>query len=467
MTLRRTATNWILALLALALAAAGCGGAETDDGAERVVDEPTEDTTEDASEDPNEDAGEDPTGGPAVPPAEDGAEPPVERTASFRGVSADTITIGVTAIDWDTLAEFGVLFGRTNSGDLWRAALEAINDRGGIHGRTIEVLVEEYLPIGSQGYDDACNRLTQDEEVFLIVGQALEDHVLCAIEVNETAAVTVAGMADPILERARAPYATLWASFESQAENLVALVEETGVLEGATIGVSGSADVGVVEYRTIVEAFESAGYDVVEGLTAANDDDVAETSRDMTLAFERFRSEGVDFTVSTTGVPLEIFNAQQAGYDAGQWLLTVVIDGSSLDDAGVDHEYLDGALAIVNTPVGTDHQEQMGDDPAVAACVDGLERRTDHPLPYELGLETNDLAIALYACAIADIVEAAMLAAGPDLTHDSFQAGLESIGDIDLAGYFEASLTPGDLGAAKGLRLARFDADTGAWVLQD
>lgn len=456
--MRRAITNWILGLLALALLAGACGTSASPDGAERVV-EPDPATDTDAGDTATEDEPTDDAAG-------DEADP-IELTASYKGVTAETISIGVTAIDWDTLAEFGVLFGRSNSGDLWQAALEAINDRGGIHGRTIEVLVEEFLPVGSESFDESCNRLTQDEEVFLIVGQALEDHVLCAVEVNETAAVTVAGMADPILDRARAPYATLWASFETQAENLVALVEDAGVLDGATIGISGSADVGVVEYQTIVDAFRAAGYDVVEGLSAANDGDIPETSRAMALAFERFRDAGVDFTVSTTGVPLEIFTAQDAGYDPGQWLLTIVLDDSSLSEAGVDADYVDGALAIVNSPVSTDRQPSMGDDPAVAACIDGLEERAGRELPYELGLEISDLAIALYACAIADIVETAMLAAGPNLTYDTFQAGLESIGDIDLAGYFESSLDAGDLGAAKGLRLARFDADTGAWELLD
>jgi ABC-type branched-subunit amino acid transport system substrate-binding protein len=446
----RTLIPRILGIAVLALTGAACGSTPTptaeDGAASRVVDAPATTST---------------TSGTATDTS------PAPLTASFRGVTPDVIKVGITAVDWDTLAEIGIDFGRTNSLDLWTAALEDINARGGIHGRRLEIHGTEFLPVGSTSFDEACVELTQDEEVFVVIGQALEDQVLCLIELNSTAAVVVAGMADPILTRSRAPYATLWAAYETQAANLVALVETQGVLDGATIGVVGSIDVGVIEYQTIVDAFRAAGYEVVEGLIGDNDRDLAETARDQALVYERMKEAGVDFTVSTTGVPLEIFNAQSENYETDQWLLTVVMSSSGLTEAGVGLDYLDGALAVVNTPIATSSQPGLGSDPAVAACVDMLEAGSGHDLFYELDVETNDLASGLYACAITDILEAALTAAGPELTNDAFADALGSIGPIDLAGYFDASLSPDDLGAAKGLRLARFNATTGAWELLD
>jgi len=444
----------VVSLVVLALLGAACGSSDTsapgaEPAASRVVDDQ-----------PNGEASDDEA-------TVTTSTLPAELTASFRGVTPEAIKVGITAVDWDTLAAIGVDFGRTNSLDLWEAALEDINTRGGIHGRMLEIHGTEFLPVGDTSFDEACVELTQDEEVFVVVGQALEDQVLCLIELESTAAVVVAGMADPILERSNAPYATLWAAFEDQAANLVSLVQSQGVLDGATIGVVGSVDVGVIEYQTIVGAFRMAGYEVVEGLVGDNDSDLAETARDQAIVYERMKEAGVDFTVSTTGVPLEIFNAQSEGYQTDQWLLTVVMTPSGLIGAGVDLAYLDGALAIVNTPIGTAAQPTMGEDPAVAACVERLDAGSDHELFFELDVETNDLASGLYACAIADILEAALLGAGPDLTNESFGAALDSIGDIDLAGYFGASLTEDGLGAAKELRLARFNAAAAAWELVD
>ena len=378
------------ALLAVTLLAAACSETESSPGGDQAAAREVEMVQpESTHEQPD-----------AVPTT----EAPTELTASYRGVTPEVIKVGITAVDWDSLAAVGVDFGRTNSLDLWEAALEDINSRGGINGRMLELHGREFLPLGSTSFDEACVQLTQDEEVFVVVGQALEDQVLCITEIEETAAVVVAGMADEILARSRAPYATLWAGFETQAENLVALVEAEGVLDGATIGVVGSLDVGVIEYQTIVDTFRIAGYDVVEGLIGANDVDLNETARDQAIVYERMKDAGVDFTVSTTGVPLEIFNAQAENYESDQWLLTVVMTPSGLVDAGVDLDYLDGALAIVNTPVATTSQPDMGQDPAVAACVEMLEAGSGHDLFYELDVETNDLTTGLYACAIARIL---------------------------------------------------------------
>jgi ABC-type branched-subunit amino acid transport system substrate-binding protein len=439
-------------LLVVALFAAAC--AETDT---------TDETGPTTSGAPTTAAATTPsTAGAATAPSTTSTAPP-PLTASFRGVTADTIRVGITAVDWDTLAAAGVRFGRTNSADLYEAALESINDRGGINGRMLEIYPEYFLPLGSTEFDAACSRLTDDNEVFVVIGQALDDQVLCFVELNDTAAIMVSGMVDSLAARADAPYATLWASLEQQAASLVDVVESAGVLDGATIGVIGSADVGVLEYRTIVDGFKNAGYEVVEGLIGDNETDLAETARDQAVIYERMRTAGVDFTVSTTGVPLEIANAADAGYQSDQWLLTVVMTSQGLADAGVDLDYLDGALAVVNTPIGTAAQPELADDPDVAACIDDLEARAGRELPFDLGLETSDLTTGLYACALAAILEAGLRGAGPELTNDTFLRGLESIGPIELPGYFEASLGPGDLGAAKGLRLVRFDASTGAW----
>ncbi|MFT5202912.1 MAG: hypothetical protein ACI9C1_002309 [Candidatus Aldehydirespiratoraceae bacterium] len=392
---------------------------------------------------------------------------PIRNSASFRGVTADTISVGVMAVEWETLAAVGVDFGRSNSADLWEAALTAINDRGGVHGRQLVVHSEYYLPVGSASFDESCVRLTEDKEIFVVVGLQLESMALCFTELHNTASIAVAGLADPLIERSTAPFATLWASSATQSANTVSLAEQAGLLDDVTIGVSGATALGDLDFYSLVDAFAEAGHEVIEGLIGDTGNDIEATGRAQDVVFERMRDAGVDLTVATTGVPLEIFNAQSAGYSTDRWLLTVMLEPNALVEAGIDLQYLDGAYAIVNTAVGTTAQPAMADDPGVAQCLADLAAGSGRTVTTELGLAVNDITVALYACGIADLLEAALDAAGPELTNDSLQLGLESIGEIDLPGYFDARLEPGNLGAARGLLLARFDADAAVWELVD
>ena len=391
-------------------------------------------------------------------------EPP-ELTASFRGVTPEVIRVGITSFDWDRLAELGVKLGRTTSTDIYVAALEAINDRGGIGGRMLELYPVTYLPVGTAEAEAACVELTEDHEVFLVVGDAIGDEILCVTDLHETAALMTAGMTEERAERAQAPYASVSAGTEERADAFVAAMDEQGLLEGRTIGVAGSADVSVTTFDSTVQALEDAGYEPVDGLSGDNNEDLVASAQESDVFYERFRVEGVNTTVETTGVPLAFSNAIGAGYETEQWLLAIptAISGRTLAEVGVDPFYLDGAYSTAATPIGTSLQPALAEDPALADCVADIEARTGRVVSYALDEEVNDLSAVLSGCAVAIILEAAILNAGPDLTNDSLLAGLEAIGEIELPGYFGAALGPGDLSAASEFLTVSFNAASGTW----
>ncbi len=438
-------------LTALCLLAAACG----DDADETAAPTSTAaDTTTTGAAEPDE--------------AATTTTEPVELTASFRGVTPETIKVGILTYDFDGLAALGVNFGLSNAGDLYLAAIESVNDRGGVHGRMLEPVLKEFLPVqGTAPVDAVCVELTEDEMVFVVIGTTLQEQILCFTELNETAAIVTSGITEERQAKAKAPYATVVDTAEGRAARFAEIMEATGVFDDATVGVTGAVDVSLTGYESVLEALRGIGIDPIEGLIGGNADDLSASAREQALIYQRMDDAGVDVTVSTSGVPLTIANAIDAGYESPQWVLSTAMSGRGLTDAGVPHEYLDGALAVMNTPIGTPDQPDMADDPLVAGCVDDLVARSGHEVFYDLDAEVNDLAQALGACANVAILEQALLNAGPVLTNDSLQAGLEAIGPIDLPGYTDASLGPGDMGAVKGLTLVEFDAATGLWNLVD
>ncbi len=437
--------------VAFALVAAACGDDDT------TVDEQESSTTEAAETSAPPDTVTDDTTAP-----ETTAEP-APNTASFRGVTPDTIKIGLAQFDWDRLTAIGVDLGRTNSDDIYEAALESINERGGIHGRMLDIHTVIYMPVGDTEADAACIEFTEDQEVFMVVGTTLSDEIMCIVEAHETAAIVAAGMNEDRKARAKAPYVTVGVETEERSQGFVQAMDELGILEGATVGVTGSPDVSVEAYNTVVEAFRDIGIDPVEGLTGDNDEDLLESANEAAVVYERFRSSGVDTAVLTTGVPLELANAISADYDTDQWLLRLIMTPTGLLDAGVDPSIIDGAYAVVETPQGSSLQPEMANDPLVSECVDSIEEATGRTITYELNVEQNDIAAALGACSIAIILERALTDAGPDLTNDSLREAIGGIGDIDLPARKGAHLGPGDFSAGSDLTTVTFDAEEGLW----
>lgn len=205
----------LLALLvALALVGAACttgGGGEDEPAVDEAPtaapaapDEPVaeEEPPEPTAGTPDEPAPEEPS----EPAPEPTPEPtPVVRTASFRGVTEDTIRIG--AGFWDTS-----LFGFGFFGDpelVWDALVGAVNAEGGVYGRMLEVSIAGFNPALPNEMLAACIKLTEDDEVFAVLGGMRGDANFCVSEQHETIHVgSQVNARGELLERARAPIAS-------------------------------------------------------------------------------------------------------------------------------------------------------------------------------------------------------------------------------------------------------------------
>lgn len=448
----------LLSLALAALVAAGCsGGDDTTDVASPDPDATT--STPDAADDEPDDLDDEGDVDDTTEPDDD----PVELTASFRGVTEDVIRVGVVGVDFDRLAAAGVDFNSGDAAAVYTAALEAINARGGILGRQLEITTERYLPIGGVEADAVCSKFTEDLKVFVVVGAIRLDNVLCYTELHDTAVISINQQNQERLDRSTSPYVTVRGRNDTRTVAWVEAMVDAGVFEGETVGVLGAVDVDEELYEETVAALRAAGVDPVDGLVSGNDGDVTANSASIEIILERFRSEGVTVTVHASPVAVGLRTASEIGYQT-TWLQNPAIGAGTLNTEGVDLSYVDGMLTLMPTPVGTVDQPAMADDPAVAECVASIEDNGDETVDFALGADAGNLNHAINACGIATILELAVTAAGPDLTNDSFAAALAGLGEFSMAGFPSASLGPDDTDAAGAGRLARFSAADGAWV---
>lgn len=449
----------LVVIVLATLVAASCSSSDDTTDVEPTTDQPSSDIVEPAEDD-------DP-----VEPAEDDdpAEPvddPIELTASFRGVTEEVIKIGVVSVDFERLAAAGIDQNRGDATGTYIAAIEAINDRGGLFGRQIEIINGSYIPTQPEEVDEICLRLTEDEEVFLVVGVIRLDDVLCYTEAHDTAVVAINQQNQERLDRSTAPYVTVQGRSDERSTDWASAMVDAGVFEGETVGVIGFTDADEALYDETVAALRDAGIEPVEGLVGPSDGDVAANRAEAEVIFEKFRVEGVTVTVNASPTAGALDVAGGVSYDS-EWVQNPLLAPGVLAAGNVDFEYIDGMLSVAPTSVGTLDQPAMADDPAVAECVATIEDRTDEVIDFAIEPEVDNAVTALNACGVATIVELALNAAGPDLTNDSLAAALAGLGEFALAGYTSASLGPDKTAAADAGRPVSFSAAEGAWVFVD
>ncbi len=449
----------LLAILALfALVASACGGGEvaTDDEEPDATSTEAPVDDEPADEEP---ADEEPTD---EEPAEEPADDAPALTASFRGVTEDTITIGVTMLDFDDLVSKNL--SAQGWGDqqlVYQTYIDDINANGGINGRMIEPIYEFYTPLGTTVAAEVCVRLTEDNEIFAIVGGFVgpaETENVCITDTHET--VLVGGVqSEERLAQAKAPWLQNNSLRNRRLSVFVDLLEQDGRLDDAKIAIIGSIELEDV-FEQAEALFQAKGVEPV--LVAINDvpqgETVAENARWQVLA-ENIRASGADKVLIIGSGQAGTRGVFENGLDVEKW----VLERQALDNPGENTtaEMLDGSI----TPTGlTDDEiyEEAGTQECREIFFAANPGLIDDKLPSEYveGEEQWFNPLMSYCRWIQLFVQVAS-AAGADLTPESFLAAADGMGDFSLPGLPFSSLGPGKYDADDSFRLSIFDMTLG------
>lgn len=395
--------------------------------------------------------------------------PEVELTASWRGVTEDTITIGVSMLDFGILAELGaVTEGWGDQQLVWETYIDDLNARGGINGRMVEAHYSYYSPLGTEAAETSCVELTQDVETFAILGGFLgpaSPANTCITAVNDT--ILVNGVITPeALEEATAPWVQAAALSDRTVDLFLGLLDAEGMVEGRNVVVVGS-----VEFADIVASAEKGLIDRgVTPLRIIENDvpqgDILGTNDAWSIYSERIASDGADTVLVIGSGQGAVRGISAAGLDVEVWVLNVA-DLSNLG-AETPKEAAEGAITItgMTDQERWEHSITQECRATFLAAHPDLESELRAPNDFEEGVERWFNPITSY-CSWLRIFEILATEAGPDLTHDSFAAAIERTGDFSTAGMPFASFGPGKIDASDSFRLGVFDqnaSDTGAVV---
>lgn len=474
--------RWLIAMLmALAMVAAACGGNDDEGDAdapapapateapaapepepepepEAPADAPEEEEPEAPAETPEE---EEPEFQPA--PTEE-PEPEIELTATWRGVTADTITIGVTYLDIDQLVELG--FSPATWGDqelVIQALTDDINERGGINGRRVEVLMDKYNPIGATEAEAACLRLTEDNEVFAILFGFLgpaEVANTCIVGTQET--VLVGGTITPErLAEARAPWVNERVTRDVSTGALFTLLEAEGMLQGRSIAIVADLS-AAAQLEEVAGLLREHGIEpVLEIATSSQVADLIAQNQEWAALSERIRAAGTDTLLLVGNVSAGIENAALNGLEVDIWATDASGLGSNIG-ANVQPESARGVITV-GAMTGAQIYET---DPRFQECLEAVTSRhpeveIKHPDTLEEGEPLWFTSLSGH-CRFFQIFELLATAAGPILTHETFAEAIANIGEFSIAGQPYASLGADKLSSNDSFQLLEQDPDLGA-----
>ena len=433
--------------------------AESSSATEQPTDEADEET---AVDEPSEEA--------AAPLGWSGLAPnmapddPSALTASWRGVTPDTITIGVSMLNFDLLQEMGLTAaGWGDQQGVFQALVDDLNANGGILGRNVVAVYDYYSPIDADDAERACTVLTQDNEVFAavlgFVGPLAGTADPCFVGTNNTPLVGGEQTPDE-LAQATAPWFNVEPSTEDHTSNLLDLLVQTGRADGVKVFVvSHQASTG--DEPLVLDGLGARGIEVVgKAVLDANDGDTAAQDQLMQVISERIRADGAD-TVMINGNPA----ATIRGLGLNGMLDSVTIwsnNAAGLNNLGetFDHEWARGAIAS-DGPSELD----IWNDDVFQDCVRvvndagiGADLRPTAELADD---DENWFNPVRRYCGHLSLFAQIAAAAGPDLTPETFEQAAYTLTDFVLPGAPANSLSPTKPGARDLYRLTTFDPDVG------
>ncbi|MEZ5168342.1 MAG: ABC transporter substrate-binding protein [Acidimicrobiales bacterium] len=321
-----------------------------------------------------------------LPEAPRGVEPDRHRRAGHLrradraapGITDDTIKIGVTYVDTEALVAVGLDYDLGDHKAVYQALFDDINANGGINDRMIEPVYAAIDPTNSTGADEACLKLTEDDEVFLITGFFLLDAVLCPVDLHETAVVG-GEMTPERTAAAKAPWIT-WTPDTDQPVAIVQALAERGALDGRVAVYAAVADADVME-KQVLPALRDLGIEPVETATMdAPTDDTAALDAGVKLVAEKFKAAEADtiLLVGASSATWPQYMADGASYRPQLLFLSNTARAFYTSGATTDTSILDGAL--IGGPYGPDQAKY--DEAAMQECVGVLaEAGLDTPEP--------------------------------------------------------------------------------------
>ena len=435
-----------ITLFATALALAACSTSSDDNAdsttppdtasADTVADDTvpadtTADTTADTAADTTADTTADTVSSTEAPAA---TFPPVTDDRA-PGVTDTSVKVGVMFLD---LSQAGPILG-INQGDYqaaYTAAFDTVNEAGGINGRTLEPVFTPIVPASADQGTAACTALTDDDSVFVVLGNYVDENAPCIVTTHETPLLGGdLAMTPESMAAAKALWYAVGGGADQQNAGLQKLVDD-GLLDGK-VGVVGALGLESLYEDNAKPILDAGGVNVVDVayldiISGAQDPNALYAAAE-TIAL-KFQSEGIDQVIFNTGAG-RIFPNGLARTDYRPQLLYDTLGDAALyyNGEGSDLSVLENAVAVGPYDSANLFPTMGG---ATAECISSQEEKLGVTILPAAEVPDGDpdyWASSSVACSLVGLLTALLDATGPELNWGTFTSAGWNIGDVELA----------------------------------
>jgi ABC-type branched-subunit amino acid transport system substrate-binding protein len=397
---------------------------------------------------------------------------PAALTASFRGITATEIKIGVVFVDFPCLTEKGFLdFTQGPAEDIVNALVADINKHNGIGGRQVKLVIKKICPLDPTQTSAACTSLTDDEQVFAVIGiydtpPSDGAQQLCIAKDKQTVLIDELTTGKTIEGATPGLLLTPHIAPERQLKALLSLLKQKDTLKGKTVALLADQNNEESAKKAVGDFTTAAGLKTGDTgvLTITNDDTTAAQAL-LDSFIEKWKEQGVD-TLVMSGL---LVSAKQFVEKIKKALPNILLVS---DNSGTGEQ----ANAEVEAGVSPNPYEGMitlsglSDDetfllPGMQACVKTYEAKTGDKViaPKDLKAGADGVTVKTFEglgdrCDELAILKAGLEKAGPNPTNDLWVAAINSLGKVNLATHSLASLGSGKYDADDGFRLSTWDS---------
>jgi ABC-type branched-subunit amino acid transport system substrate-binding protein len=378
-------------------------------------------------------------------------------TPAANGVTKDEIKIGITYPDLEAIRSVT----NTNHGDYekaYRIVIDDLNKKGGINGRKIVPVFAAIDPLGTAPAQEACLKLTEDEQVFAAMSFFNADAPLCFVDSHETP-ILGGQTTSANLAKAKAPWATLESGAELGPRQVDALVQ-AGALKGK-LGIVAIADEEQSQLKDVV--LPALKQHKLSGTTAIIDapssDPVANVQQASTI-MERFKTDGVKTVLLVGGAVTAVSNAlSKSDYRPRLAATNARNLASAASNPTTDP-------AVMKTAVAAD-AGFIFSDPALVKCFKLIEKATGNKIVENVPQgEPQYRVSAQTACEYISLFSTLAKAAGKNLTADSFGKAITTTKNVDVTGLGPMTYDPKTHTYSLPMFLYRYDPELKRLVAQ-